>query len=265
MNAQKYFSKHMSLAQGIVMSAMSLGFLTYPPLVRLLGDHFSWRGAMFLHAAINLNVLPACLLMKEQTGSKRSCWRTKNRSPALTSPVEEEKKSSHVGNQDAEKLREGTSDKEDRTESLSQSKGDLHLEKDSKHKEEEKNTEISRSNHRTLPLLLQYPSLAVCVLAIVFVQCGNIVPFVLTPLMSDHLGSTKMQGALLVSLIASVSLIFRSLCGHIADRECVKKKILCGCASVLGGCLTALIASANSYGLLAGIIVGISIPSGEYT
>ena len=60
---QQYFTQRRALAAGIVSTGFSVASLSTAPLLRLCINHYGWRGALIIMAAINLQALfCACLL-----------------------------------------------------------------------------------------------------------------------------------------------------------------------------------------------------------
>ena len=111
---------------------------------------------------------------------------------------------------------------------------------------------------REKPLIILY------LIGLPFVQAGNIIPFTLTPLQASQLGASDLQGALLISVAAAVSLVMRTTCGYIGDQRWSHALLMSSMGAVFGGILTALIPLTRSYVQLAVLITIVSVPSGTY-
>lgn len=60
----KYFSKRKALAYGIAMSGSGIGTFILAPVVQLLIEQFSWRGALLILAGFVLNLCVCGALMR---------------------------------------------------------------------------------------------------------------------------------------------------------------------------------------------------------
>ncbi|XP_071480735.1 monocarboxylate transporter 12-like [Diadema antillarum] len=61
---RRHFSTHYALANGITLSGVSVAVFIFPPIIRVLINHFGWRGALFIISAISLNAVVTGALMK---------------------------------------------------------------------------------------------------------------------------------------------------------------------------------------------------------
>ncbi|XP_072169537.1 monocarboxylate transporter 12-like [Diadema setosum] len=61
---RRHFSTHYALANGITLSGVSVAVFIFPPIIRVLINHFGWRGALFIISAISLNAVVTGALMR---------------------------------------------------------------------------------------------------------------------------------------------------------------------------------------------------------
>ncbi|XP_060075686.1 monocarboxylate transporter 12-like [Ylistrum balloti] len=60
----RYFRKHIGLANGMLMAALSLGGLVMPPLIQNIVREYTLHGALLLTSGIVFNALPAAILQR---------------------------------------------------------------------------------------------------------------------------------------------------------------------------------------------------------
>ena len=60
---QQHFSQNRALAAGLASTGASFGLLVGGPVIRLLMDHYGWRGSILLMAAISAQCLLAAVLL----------------------------------------------------------------------------------------------------------------------------------------------------------------------------------------------------------
>ncbi len=77
-----YFSKHYSLANGLVSLGNGIGFLSFPPILQRLLSAYGWRGTLLVTSAVAANMCVCAALLRPRLQNQRSqfgkqfaCWR----------------------------------------------------------------------------------------------------------------------------------------------------------------------------------------------
>lgn len=224
-SVKKYFKKRWIFSQSIIIACFPLAVSTYPLLIRVLTFCYSWHGALLIHAAIQLHCIPCCLLLKESRAKKS----------ISSSNSEHRILSQEMINDDIS--------------------GRIQVKCDSK----------KAQFSDTMKPLQKHPLLGLCLVAIMMIHAGNATLFTLSPLMGYHVGSSKMEGTLLISIGSGINIPVRIIIGILGNQDWINPRIVCGCAGLSGGIMAIAISFVDSYMSLALLIAAFSIPQCEYS
>ena len=72
-----YFNKKRALATGIAVCGSGFGGFVFAPLVEFLIQQYTWKGAMWIIAAIALNGIPIAVLLRPLAGTETTLERKK--------------------------------------------------------------------------------------------------------------------------------------------------------------------------------------------
>lgn len=111
--------------------------------------------------------------------------------------------------------------------------------------------------------LRKHPLLGLCLLAITMIHAGNATIFTLSPLMGNHIGASKMEGTLLVSIASIINILGRFLFGILGNLDWVNPRIVCGCTGLIGGIFAIALSFVDSYINLALLIGAFAVPQCE--
>ncbi|XP_033642410.1 monocarboxylate transporter 12-like [Asterias rubens] len=77
-----YFTKHYSLANGLVSVGYGIGYLSFPPIMQQLLVAYGWRGTLLVTSAVSANMCACAALFRPRLRNQRSqirkkfaCWR----------------------------------------------------------------------------------------------------------------------------------------------------------------------------------------------
>lgn len=265
------------------MAGLSAGLFIWPPLTRYLMDVYGWRGAILLHGSIHLHGIPLCALI-----------RPVHRPPPGDKPSDTgegqlptEKKGGRDVNGDLDGIKNVDVEMQDLSLDLVKTNGNLagaeaneeKVETDEETSDKKKNHLLTRDGQLARPggcnsgakccralfkVMIIFPHFLLYILAVIFVQSGNVMPYTLTPARADALGIDKGLGALLVSVSAGISGVCRVFTGYIGDRPWVNRLVFCGISGIIGGSLTAISVVPTTFLGLVIIFGIIALPSGMY-
>ncbi|XP_041455100.1 monocarboxylate transporter 13-like [Lytechinus variegatus] len=68
---RRNFHTFYAIANGLTLAGVSVSLFTFPPIIRVLIDHYGWRGALFILSAISLNTMVTGALMKDDICNRK--------------------------------------------------------------------------------------------------------------------------------------------------------------------------------------------------
>nr|XP_054748575.1 monocarboxylate transporter 13-like [Lytechinus pictus] len=68
---RRNFHTFYAIANGLTLAGVSVSLFTFPPIIRVLIDHYGWRGALFILSAISLNTMVTGALMKDDVCKRK--------------------------------------------------------------------------------------------------------------------------------------------------------------------------------------------------
>ncbi|KAL4228587.1 Mct1p [Mactra antiquata] len=217
-----YFKKKRALATGIAVCGSGIGGFVFAPLSEFLIEMYTWRGAMWIMAAIVLNGIPIGVLLRPLEGS------------------EEENRRRRAGDGPTSKLVNGDNKDCEETESSVQC------------------CDVSSMFDFEL---LRSPTFLVYGMSCFLCMLGFYIPFTYIPDLADDFGMTSQQGAMLISIIGILNTVARVGVGWLADRSWADALMINSVALVIGGAATMFVPYYSMYWAISTycVVFGISI------
>ncbi|KAG2463222.1 MOT12 protein, partial [Polypterus senegalus] len=189
----KYFFKRKALAYGIAMSGSGIGTFILAPVVQLLIEHYSWRGALFLLGGLVANLCVCGALMRPIS--------LKEEEINGILPTDEEKIYSKQHND----LSAFSVCKTDHTSKNDCNRSCLCLQSLQEYK------------------FLLMPDFMVLAVSFLFLAYGCSIPFVYLVPYSLSVGLSPQHAAFLMSVLGIIDIIGNITFGWLTDRRCLKK------------------------------------------
>ncbi|XP_028651284.1 monocarboxylate transporter 12-B [Erpetoichthys calabaricus] len=189
----KYFIKRKALAYGIAMSGSGIGTFILAPVVQLLIEHYSWRGALFLLGGLVANLCVCGALMRPIS--------LKEEEINGILPTDEE----NIYSKQHNDLSALSVCKTDHTSKNDCNRSCLCLQSLQEYK------------------FLLMPDFMVLAVSFLFLAYGCSIPFVYLVPYSLSVGLSPQHAAFLMSVLGIIDIIGNITFGWLTDRRCLKK------------------------------------------
>jgi MCP family monocarboxylic acid transporter-like MFS transporter 12 len=226
---QQYFDKKRSLACGIIVMGMGLGYTVWPPLTQFLVDTFGWRGAMIILSGLSMHGIPLGALLRPIPKINNF---NNDHKMALTQDKEME-----------------IMDGNEKTETVG-------IEQKLTWKQQVSNAiDMSVFKNKTF-MAFEF--------GLFFAQAGIMCPFVFTYLRGVESGVDPESASLLVSAIGLSSIFSRFFFGWLGDRKFINRMLLMGVATGSAGACSVLSYFGQGLPLLMTYSLAFGLAAGQY-
>ena len=245
---QYYFDKHRPCAAGFSLMGQGLGTFILMPLLQLLIQYYGWRGAMIIHAGIELQILVVSSLYRPFDLSQIQ----ENRNE-IVNGTKTYRKNQHKEDKPSNKIL-NTTDRPNAKNSSTEGNSRTTHESDTSTKEDtlqesKKEFEQNETDYNNcirfcrntwdlslfkMPVYIQYT------LALVLIQYPSILFYRFISLKAHVDGISKMESSLLPSIAGLLSTLTRLCTSCVVNFKCSNRLLLCGVGALGQGVVVML-------------------------